>query len=53
VTLLARAKRQGRQLLAIGLRDPYREILELTRLERLIPIYTTESEALATMRAAA
>ena len=47
VTLLVRANRQGQQLLACGLDDHYRQILELTRLDEAITIYADEAEALA------
>ena len=47
VTLLVRANRQGQRLLACGLDDHYRQILELTRLDEAITIYADEAEALA------
>ena len=52
VTLLIRANRQGQRLLAYGLSDHYRHVFELTRLDEAIPIYPSETEALATARAA-
>ena len=47
VTLLVRANRHGQRLLACGLDDHYRQILELTRLDEAITIYADEAEALA------
>jgi anti-sigma B factor antagonist len=47
VTLLVRANRQGKKLLAFGLSDHYRQIFELTRLDEAIGIYPSEAEALA------
>lgn len=47
VTILIRAQRQDKRLLACGLSSHYREIFALTRLDEAIGIYTTESEAIA------
>ena len=47
VTLLVRANRTKQRLLACGLDDHYRQILELTRLDEAISIYGDEAEALA------
>ena len=47
VTLLVRANRTKQRLLACGLNDHYRQILELTRLDEAISIYGDEAEALA------
>jgi anti-sigma B factor antagonist len=47
VTLLVRAQRQKQRLLACGLTDHYKQILELTRLDEAISIYADEAEALA------
>ncbi len=47
VTLLVRANRLKQRLLACGLNDHYRQILELTRLDEAITIYGDEAEALA------
>jgi len=47
VTLLVRANRAKQRLLACGLNDHYRQILELTRLDEAISIYGDEAEALA------
>ena len=46
LTLLVRAGRRQR-LAACGLSEHYREILELTRLDEAITIYTDEASALA------
>jgi anti-sigma B factor antagonist len=50
VTLLVRARRDKRQLLAFGLSDHYRQIFELTRLEDAIGIHPSEDAALAAVR---
>ena len=47
VTLLVRAQRAKQRLLACGLNDHYRQILELTRLDEAITIYDDEAAALA------
>jgi anti-sigma B factor antagonist len=47
VTLLVRAQRQHRQVLAYGLSDHYRQIFELTRLDEAVGIHDSEAEALA------
>jgi anti-sigma B factor antagonist len=47
VTLLVRANRQRRRLVAFGLTDHYRQIFELTRLDEAIDIRDDESDALA------
>ena len=47
VTLLIRAQRQQRRLLACGLSDHYRQIFDLTRLNEAIDIYDSPAEALA------
>ena len=52
VTLLVRARRNGQRILACGLTDHYREIFELTRLDRAISIHETEQAALATVTSA-
>ena len=51
VTLLVRANRLKQRLLACGLSDHYRQILELTRLDEAISIYATEADALAAVGA--
>jgi anti-sigma B factor antagonist len=53
VTLLIRAQRRQQRLLAYGLSEHYRHILELTRLNEAIAIYATEREALAEAKALA
>ena len=47
VTLLVRAQRAKVALLAFGLSDHYRQILELTRLDEAIAIHTSETDAVA------
>jgi len=47
VTLLIRANRQARRLVAVGLNDHYRQIFGVTRLDEAITIYSSEAEALA------
>src|SRR5438067_5275806 len=47
VTLLVRANRQKQMLLAFGLNEHYRQILELTRLDDAIGVHGDEAEALA------
>lgn len=48
VTLLIRAKRQNQRLLAYGLTEHYRQIFELTQLDKAIGIYGDEPAAIAT-----
>jgi anti-sigma B factor antagonist len=50
VTLLVRAKREGRQLSAFGLSDHYRQIFELTRLDEVISVHDDEEGALTAAR---
>ena len=50
VTLLVRAKREGRQISAYGLSDHYRQIFELTRLDEVISVHDDEGQALAAAR---
>lgn len=47
VTLLIRAQRQKQRLLAYGLSDHYRQIFELTQLDKAIGICPSEVDALA------
>jgi len=47
VTMLIRANRQNRKLLAYGLTDHYQQIFEVTRLNEAIQIYPNEAQALA------
>jgi anti-sigma B factor antagonist len=46
VTLLIRAQRQGKRLLAYGLTEHYQQIFELTRLNEAIATFRDEAEAL-------
>ena len=50
VTLLIRVRRQNQRLMAFGLNEHYRQIFELTRLNEAIGIYSSESEALASIK---
>jgi anti-sigma B factor antagonist len=50
VTLLIRAQRQKQRLLACDLSEHYRQIFELTRLNEAIGIFSSENEALASVR---
>ena len=50
VTLLVRAKREGRQVSAYGLSDHYRQIFELTRLDEVISVHDDEERAVAAAR---
>lgn len=43
VNLLARARKSGRVLAAVGLNDHYREIFRVTRLADYIPVYADEA----------
>ncbi len=47
VTLLIRIQRQKQRLLAFGLSDHYRQIFDLTQLDKAIGIHPTEAAALA------
>ena len=47
VTLLVRAQRQRRRVLAYGLSDHYRQIFELTRLDEAVSIHDSEEGTLA------
>jgi len=47
VTLLIRARREGKTFIAYGLNDHYRQIFQITRLDQAIPVYSNESTALA------
>jgi len=46
ITILIRAKRQGQKMVAYGLKDHFKQIFQLTRLDEAMPVYETESEAL-------
>lgn len=47
VTLLIRTQRQKQRLLAFGLSDHYRQIFELTQLDKAIGIHASEANAVA------
>jgi anti-sigma B factor antagonist len=47
VTLVIRAQRENKKLVAYGLSDHYRKIFELSRLDQVIPLYEKEANALA------
>ena len=47
VMLLIRAQRERKNIVGYGLNDHYRNIFEITRLNQVIPIYSTEAIALA------
>ncbi len=47
VTLLARARAEGRSLRAWGLSSHYQEIFQITRLADFMTIYETEPQALS------
>jgi anti-anti-sigma factor len=51
VSLLARARRDGRAVSAYGLTDHYREIFEITRLSEFIRVYDDEPSALGNVPA--
>jgi anti-sigma B factor antagonist len=53
VTLLVRAKREGRQVSAYGLSDHYRQIFELTRLDEVISVHVDEEQAVVAARTSA
>jgi anti-sigma B factor antagonist len=46
VTLVVRANREGRRLVACGLSDHYRRLFELTRLDEAMDVHGSEEEAL-------
>lgn len=47
VKLLIRARREGKNIVGYGLSEHYCNIFEITRLDQVIPIYSTEEIALA------
>jgi anti-sigma B factor antagonist len=53
VTLLVRARREGRQISAFGLSDHYRQIFELTRLDEVISVHDDEDGAVVAARTVA
>ena len=50
VTLLIRVQRQKQRMMAFGLTEHYKHILELTRINEAILIFPTEKEVLAAAR---
>lgn len=50
VGLLARARKEGCQISAVGLSDHYREIFEITRLADFMTIFSTENAAFDTQK---
>ena len=52
VALLARARKERRQVMASGLNDHYREIFQITRLADFMSIYPDEATATAEVAAA-
>ena len=52
VGMLARARRDGRELSAYGLTDHYREIFAIPRLSEFIHVYDDEPSAVGTVPAA-
>jgi len=51
VSLLARARRDGREVSAYGLTDHYREIFAITRLSEFIHVYDDEAAAVGAVPA--
>jgi anti-sigma B factor antagonist len=47
VRLLVHARRDNKNVVGYGLSDHYRHIFEITRLDQVIPLYASESIALA------
>ena len=47
VTLLIRSQRNGQKLVAFGLKDHFKKVFELTRLNQSIRVYDSEEEAIA------
>jgi anti-sigma B factor antagonist len=47
VTLLIRAQRENKHLVAYGLNQHYRNLFSITRLDQVIPLYESETVALA------
>jgi len=46
VTLLIRARREGVKMVGYGLKENYRNVFEITRLDQSIPIYGNEATAI-------
>lgn len=53
VTVLARARQEGREVRVIGLTDHYRHIFEITRLSDFLSFYADEPAAVAGVAPAA
>ena len=47
IRLLVHARREGKNVAGYGLSEHYRHIFEITRLDQVIPLYASESIALA------
>jgi anti-sigma B factor antagonist len=47
IRLLIHARRENKNVVGYGLNDHYRQIFEITRLDQVIPLYASESIALA------
>lgn len=47
ITLLIRARRENKNIVGYGLSEHYVKIFELTRLDQVIPLYSTQEIALA------
>jgi anti-sigma B factor antagonist len=47
IMLFIRAQREGKKIHGFGLSEHYRNIFQITRLDQVIPIYASESIALA------
>jgi anti-sigma B factor antagonist len=50
ITILIRAKRKGHKLVACGLKEHFRQIFLLTRLEEAMPVFISEDEAVEALR---
>ena len=51
VTIMIRASRSDHQLAAVELRSHFRRVFGLTRLQEVMPVYDSEDEAVAALRA--
>lgn len=51
VTIMIRASRSNHQLAAVELRSHFRRVFGLTRLQEVMPVYDSEQEAVAALRA--
>jgi anti-sigma B factor antagonist len=47
IMLFIRAQREAKKIFGFGLNDHYRNIFQLTRLDQVMPIYSSEATALA------